>query len=162
MAITPTVTQVGFSTGSGLLSDIVDGDAGTGWAPNPDRFVSYTAAFTTGVDSVVGAKGGFAGVTVGTPNVGASFPFIQFDYGTAIRIGSFLIQVETDLTLGAACLIGSDNPASDVAQAIQVGDVCMGKYTAAEITGNQVLLTRAVNEDVVKRYYRLLQRSSEA
>lgn len=160
----PIVTQVGFSTASGTLAEIVDEDAGTGWAPVPDRFISYTAPFLSGgADPVlVGAVSGFAGVASGDPNVGASFPFLQFDYSVAVRLAAFLFQVESDLTLGPGCLIGSDFDATIPSQAVQAGDVVMGIYSGAELCGGQVLLTIAAqDQSVQKRYYRLLQRTSE-
>lgn len=161
MPITPTVTQVGFSTASGTLAQIVDGNAGTGWAPIADRLLTYTAQFVTDTPGYSDSKGGFPGVLIGTPNVGASFAFLQFDYGTAVKLAAFLLQVEGDLTLGAACLIGSDFDATLPNQAIQSGDVCLGLYTAVEITSNLVLITRAAQQDIKKRYFRLLQRTSE-
>lgn len=157
----PIVTQVGFTTQSGLLADIVDEDAGTGWAPQPDQLVSYTAPFVTpGSEVFVYGRGLYPGTQVGGPNVGASFPYIQFDYGLPVRLAAFLLQTETALTLGAACLVGSDNPGTVVADAIGADDRIMGLYTAEEICAGQVLLTAAQSEIILKRYYRLLQRTT--
>jgi hypothetical protein len=142
----PTVSQFGFSTGSGVLANMVDGNPAVGWAPLADTFDAYTAPFLT---------------FDGQPNVGFSFPAIQFDFGEAVRAAFFLLQVETPHTLGPAILIGSDNPATSVANTIQAGDVLLGSYTAAQITGGQVLETLANLNDIRKRYLRLLQRKQD-
>lgn len=164
MPITPVVRQYGFSTASGALADIVDGDALTGWAPLASRLETYTAPFLLPSNpgaQVIGAKGSFEGIAVGNLNVGASFPCLEFDYGAAIRLASFLLQVETPLTLGAACLLASNNPASGVADVIQSGDQCLGLYTPAQIVSGQVQLTAAYLNDIKGRYIRLLQRTTQ-
>lgn len=158
MPITPVVRQYGFSTGSGSLADIVDADALTGWAPLPTRLETYTAPFllpsNPGLTDV-------RGVAVGNLNEGASFPCIEFDYSAPIRLAAFLLQVETPLTLGAACLLASNNPASGVADVIQSGDACLGLYTAAQMVAGRVLLTAAHVNDIKGRYIRLLQRTTQ-
>lgn len=140
MAIT--VRQYGFSTGSGLLANLVDDDATTGWAPLTTGFDTYTAPF----------------LVAGVPNVGHSFPAIEFDFGAPVRVSLFLLQVEGHNTLGPAILVASDNPATSVANTLQSGDVLLGEYTAEEITGNLILGTAALTDDIRKRYIRLLQR----
>lgn len=148
----PTVKQFGFSTKSGVLANMVDGDTATGWAPLADGLPSYTDPFLIG----------------GLLNIGGKFAAIEFDYGVPVRMSSFIFQVETNMTLGASVLVGSDNPATSVTDTTQAGDLLLGSYTAEQMTSGHVNIVDAarVNDSTppqvyAKRFYRFLQRTSD-
>jgi hypothetical protein len=140
----PIVKQFGFSTKTGVVANMVDGDEVTGWAPLATDLRTYPDPFVAG----------------GALNVGHSFAALELDFGTPVHMNAFIIEVETALTIGAAVLIGSDNPATSPADTLQAGDILFGQYTQEEMVSNHVLLTDLTATGINKRYYRLLQRSS--
>jgi hypothetical protein len=144
--ITPTVKQFGLFQASGTLASIVDGDAGVGWAPLPDELTTYTANFLDGS---------------GNPNSAASFPGFEFDFGTPVRVPTFLFQTETQRTLTRGMLIASNNPATSVADMVQSGDLLLGIYTTEELNAGRILTTRAKTEAITGRYLRLVMRSGD-
>lgn len=135
------VKQFGFTPASGSLAFIVDGNVATGWAPAATDLAAYDTPYLK---------------SNGNPNPG-SFPCIEFDYGEAVRLPMFLLQTESPVTLGDAMLIGSDFPATSVADVVRDSDVFMGVYTTAQINAGHVLKTAAFATDIRKRYYRLCQ-----
>jgi hypothetical protein len=147
----PTVKQFGFSTRSGSLANIVDGDVSTGWAPLADGLPTYTDPFLVG----------------GLLNTAGRFAAIEFDYGVPVRMSAFLFQVETRQTLGASVLVGSENPATSTSDTVQSGDQLLGTFSAEQMTSGHVnIVTPARVDDshdarvYAHRYYRFLQRTS--
>lgn len=139
--------QFGFSTGSGLIGNLVDRNILTFWQPISTDFAAYGSQFFLS-DKV-------------TLNVGASFPALEFDLGEPKRIPQFLLKVETLLTLGPSILIGSTTGATSPADTLQVGDVLLGQYSEAQICGNHFLEVPIMRDsDVRKRFLRFLQRSN--
>lgn len=144
----PLVTQFGFATAAGLIQNIADRNEATFWKPLPTGLDTITDQFFTPDGTAL--------------NYGGSFAALQWDFGSDIRVTSFMIKVETHLSLGPAVLIGSANPASSVANTLQVGDVLLATYSADQIVSNNVLpvpVSKAA--DLRFRYYRLLQRTSD-
>jgi hypothetical protein len=138
--MTATITAVGLTTRLGTLPLILDGDAGTGWAPQPTRLSSFIQPFTD---------------VYGNPNVGAEFAFLQFDFGIATRVPLMLIQLQTEYTLGDCMMIASDNPATTTLQAVQTGDVLLGLFPRYKMALGQILETLAKNSDISRRYIRM-------
>lgn len=139
--------QFGFSTGDGLIANLVDRNIATYWKPLATDFNAYSSQFFLS-DRV-------------SLNVGASFPALEFDLGSPLRIPQFLFKVETLLTLGPTILIGSDAGATSPADTLQSGDVLLGQYTGLQICGNHFLEVPVMRDgDVRKRFLRFLQRSS--
>lgn len=143
MSIIPVVKQFGLFQASGSLASIVDGNAGTGWAPIPDDLSAYTAPF----------------LVSGLPNFAASFPGFEFDFGTPVRMSTFLFQTETTRTLARGMLLSSNNPASGVATMVQSGDVLLGIYEMEQINAGRILETRAKDLDISGRYVRYVMRT---
>lgn len=139
--------QFGFTTGAGVIDNLVDGDYGVGWTPLSTDFAAYSAQFF--LDDRT------------TLNTGASFPALEFDLGSAKRVPQIFLKCHSLLTLGPAILIGSDNPATSPANTLQSGDVLLAQYTQAQIVSNKFLDVQAMKDaDIRKRFLRLLQRSS--
>lgn len=143
--MTITVRQYGLVQRTGTLASIVDGDAGTGWAPVNDQLQGYPDGFFSAVDVL---------------NFGKPFPCIEFDYGEPVRLSAFLLQVEQIQTVGDGVLIASNNPAHSVADTLQVGDLLLGSYTRAQLVAGRVLQTLAATQNIQGRYIRLLQRDT--
>jgi hypothetical protein len=139
--MTITVKQFGFTPSSGALSNIVDTNVATGWAPSATDLASFTSSFLHA-----------SGVPIVAP-----FACIEFDYGEAVRLPLFLLQTESGSTLGDGMLIGSDTPATSTADVVNSDDVLMGVYTQAQLNAGHVLKTSAFSGDIRKRYYRLCQ-----
>lgn len=149
----PIVTQFGFSTGSGSLANIGDGQLGTSWSPLATRFETYTAQFF--------ADGGGGAIGGRLPNVGASFPHLQFDLGEPKRVPKLTMVTGSFLAFGPALVVGSDNPSTSVATALQSGDILLGNFTAAQMNSGIALDLQPMKDaDIRKRYIRILQRSS--
>jgi hypothetical protein len=141
--------QFGFATGAGAIQNIADHNDATFWAP-----------LATGLDTITDQFLTSDGTSL---NYAGSFAALEYDFGRDVRATSILIKVETLLTLGAAVLIGSDNPATSVADTCQTGDVLLAQYTQAQMVASKVLeITATKAVDLRFRYYRILQRSSAA
>jgi hypothetical protein len=69
----------------------------------------------------------------------------------------FLLQTEASSTLGDGMLIGSTLPATSPTDVVHDSDTLLGIYTQAELNAGHVLKTRAFDEDIRFRYYRLCQ-----
>lgn len=143
---TITVKQFGFSTGAGVLSNLVDKDRLTFWQPLATHLDTITDQFL---------------LSDGTLNYGGSFAALEWDFGVAVRAQTLLINVESALTLGDAVLVGSNNPATSIANTLQTGDVKLATFSPEQIVQNKTLAVEAtIFNDLRFRYYRLLQRSS--
>lgn len=141
--------QFGFTNGSGLIGNIVDGNNVTFYRPLAADFAAYSAQFFQS-DKV-------------TLNVGAAFAALEFDLGAPKRIPQILFKVETLLTLGPSVLIGSDVGATSPADTLQAGDVLLDQYTARQMCGNRFLAVKVMQDaDVRKQFLRFLQRSNLA
>jgi hypothetical protein len=141
MPITPTVTVIGLSTRLGTLPELVDGDEGEGWAPYANRLTSLTSTFTD---------------AAGAPNVGKAFACLQFDFGVATRVPLFLVQTETEFTLGDCMLIGSDEPAVLPTDIVKTGDVLLGLYPRHQVVAGAILATAMKESNIAKRYLRMV------
>lgn len=140
--------QFGFTNGSGVVANLVDGNLATGWSPVLTDFATYPAQFFLS-DKV-------------SLNYGASFPALEFDLGEAKRVVQMLLRVETALTLGPAILIGSTVGATSVADTLQTGDILLGEYRLDQIISNHFIDIPAMRDaDIRRRFMRLLQRSSD-
>lgn len=143
------VTQFGFSNGSGLLANIGDDSLATSWSPLATQFETYSDQF-------------FIGDPVGQVlNVGGSFPHVQLDQGEPKRVPAITFVTGSVFALGAAVIIGSDNPSTSLITAMQTGDIFLGEFTTAQMNSGRALdLLPMKNADIRKRYIRILQRSS--
>lgn len=143
----PIVKQFGFSTGAGAIQNIADHDDATFWAPLATGLDTITDQFLTADGTALNSAGSFAA--------------IEYDFGAPVRLTSVVLKVETPLALGPAVLIGSDNPATSLADTCQSTDVLLAQYTQAQMTSSKVLeIIASKLVDLRFRYYRLLQRSS--
>jgi hypothetical protein len=147
------VRQYGFTTGAGLIQNVVDGSHSTFYQPLATDFSSYTDQFL---------------LPDGSLNYGKPFPAIEYwgassDHDPVIdqHLTSLIIDLAGSATLGPAIVIGSNNQASSVSDTLQSGDVLLGQFTQAQMTSKKLLVLPAMQTGNTKfKFYRILQRST--
>jgi hypothetical protein len=132
----------GFTTQAGKFSDMVDGNALSGWTPAATSLLGFNGLRGRAYPDVVFEAD--------------DRPCLQFDMGTPVALKDFTFQTATSTTIGSACLYGSNKVANDTSGALQVGDVKIGTYTRAQLNGGSPLTTSTAYTGEKYRFYRFV------
>lgn len=137
-------TAFGYTTQSGTPANVVDRNGATSWTPYATTWPPSTPAVSPPT------------AITATPSSADTYPALQIDMGEAVAVTKFKFVAFHAASLGAAMLYASNNPASSLSNTIQVGDVRIGSYTAAELCSGVDLDTDLKTSGQPFRYYRFI------
>lgn len=132
----------GFTTKSGVIKNLVDGDVAVGWSP-------FSSSFN-------GNGGAAAFVDVITTSPTAPYAALEFDMGEVCTVKYFNFAVAGEFSLPACVLYGSNNPATSTADTLQIGDTKLGTYSVKEMNLPDIRTLPAASSDAQYRYYRFV------